>query len=362
MNRSFAWPYTATVLGAFALVLHAVPNAYMDEIFHIPQTQAFCQRRWEWNPDITTLPGSYLVAMVVSAVLGLECSTALLRTVNVLVLVLVLPHVLQRLTAKRASISLLQPVLVFCGMLFYTDVLSTAWTLATWSLVRRPSSHWPQLCILVCASMAVFTRQTNVVWLLFVSADDLISRSTHKNSLLGFVRFVWHDLCSLLWSQRALAFVVLCFAAFVQWNGAIVIGHHEHHRVSFVPVQMLYCAAAFAAFNLPLVMFEMRNVCVDLCRRRTRGRTVSAFAALTVTCAAAAKASTEPFHPFVLSDSRHYTSVLVRHIFLRASPFIRPANLHALFAPVYAWLFLALHRLVRRTLLLALRCEAKRLL
>lgn len=35
-----------------------VPNPYLDEIFHIPQAQKYCQGRWlEWDDKITTPPG-----------------------------------------------------------------------------------------------------------------------------------------------------------------------------------------------------------------------------------------------------------------------------------------------------------------
>lgn len=35
-----------------------VPEPYLDEIFHIPQAQKYCQGRWlEWDDKITTPPG-----------------------------------------------------------------------------------------------------------------------------------------------------------------------------------------------------------------------------------------------------------------------------------------------------------------
>ncbi|KAK2066903.1 hypothetical protein P8C59_000681 [Phyllachora maydis] len=41
-----------------ALVCHAVPEPYLDEFFHIPQAQKYCEGRYlDWDDKITTPPG-----------------------------------------------------------------------------------------------------------------------------------------------------------------------------------------------------------------------------------------------------------------------------------------------------------------
>lgn len=41
-----------------AVVALWVPEPYLDEIFHIPQAQKYCEGRWlEWDDKITTPPG-----------------------------------------------------------------------------------------------------------------------------------------------------------------------------------------------------------------------------------------------------------------------------------------------------------------
>ncbi|XP_041110811.1 dol-P-Glc:Glc(2)Man(9)GlcNAc(2)-PP-Dol alpha-1,2-glucosyltransferase-like isoform X2 [Polyodon spathula] len=66
---------------------------YMDEIFHVPQAQKYCEGRFnEWDPMITTLPGLYLVSVgIVKPSVWLAgwsgrmvCSTGMLRFINVL--------------------------------------------------------------------------------------------------------------------------------------------------------------------------------------------------------------------------------------------------------------------------------------
>ena len=54
----------ATYAGVAQLFAEKAPEAYMDEIFHVPQAQAYCRGEWwSWDDKITTLPGAYLVAV-----------------------------------------------------------------------------------------------------------------------------------------------------------------------------------------------------------------------------------------------------------------------------------------------------------
>ncbi|XP_069765612.1 dol-P-Glc:Glc(2)Man(9)GlcNAc(2)-PP-Dol alpha-1,2-glucosyltransferase isoform X6 [Narcine bancroftii] len=47
----------------FAMISRAQRTPYMDEIFHVPQAQKYCEGIFsEWDPMITTLPGLYLVS------------------------------------------------------------------------------------------------------------------------------------------------------------------------------------------------------------------------------------------------------------------------------------------------------------
>jgi hypothetical protein len=41
---------------------HARVRCIQDEIFHIPQTQQYCQGEFaKWDPKITTFPGTYML-------------------------------------------------------------------------------------------------------------------------------------------------------------------------------------------------------------------------------------------------------------------------------------------------------------
>lgn len=66
---SVVWPglWFVVVAGLIwqAVVTLLVPEPYLDEIFHIPQAQKYCQYRWtEWDDKITTPPGLYVFNII----------------------------------------------------------------------------------------------------------------------------------------------------------------------------------------------------------------------------------------------------------------------------------------------------------
>eukprot|EP00981_Chlorochromonas_danica_P002171 scaffold428_cov168-Ochromonas_danica.AAC.36 len=57
---------------------------FVDEIFHVPQAQRYCQNKFsEWDSKITTFPGLYYVSTVFQRLLWMkECEPALLRAMS----------------------------------------------------------------------------------------------------------------------------------------------------------------------------------------------------------------------------------------------------------------------------------------
>ncbi|KAK8751611.1 hypothetical protein OTU49_009469, partial [Cherax quadricarinatus] len=90
---SFIFPlviltFTAVSYVFFVVVYTVQPTPFIDEIFHIPQAQKYCEGSFlEWDPKITTLPGLYLFSIglngPVSWVLGHQlCDVFSLRITN----------------------------------------------------------------------------------------------------------------------------------------------------------------------------------------------------------------------------------------------------------------------------------------
>ena len=172
-----------------SLLATRVPNAYMDEIFHVPQAQKYCALDFaHWDPKITTLPGAYLLAVPFSRLAGpalqwlfpaaatggggggsgasdvgiassagagaAACTTAVLRSLNpflnaattvVLYRTSLLLHGSRghgggpgsgsaKASARHALLISLIPVHFFFSLLFYTDSAATLFVLLSYYL------------------------------------------------------------------------------------------------------------------------------------------------------------------------------------------------------------------------------------
>ncbi|KAL4440524.1 hypothetical protein ABPG75_003525 [Micractinium tetrahymenae] len=186
-------PPTVAVAALFAAL---APEPYMDEPFHVPQTQRWCAGRWrDWDPKITTFPGLYffgvaagrLEAALLSA-LGCPpaqpCSTTALRSVNLLFATACLPlfyGTAQALDASRSQAQLLLmtaacflfPLHFFFTFLYYTDVPSLFSVLAAY-LAAVPHRRYRLGAALGAA--AVLMRQTNAVWAAYALAAAALDR------------------------------------------------------------------------------------------------------------------------------------------------------------------------------------------
>jgi len=198
------------------LVNQTVPSPYMDEIFHVPQAQAYCAGNFtHWDPKITTLPGLYILSVgllkpvhqVVSwwernyplltgdvsewppqqpALIDL-CSTSTLRTVNLifsLVNLLLIYTLTTQIHGDRdyycpnlglwSSVNMaLLPVLQFSSFLYYTDPASTTLVLLLYSL-HLQDRQWLSAAT---GLLAILLRQTNIIWVLLMgmkSAGDIL--------------------------------------------------------------------------------------------------------------------------------------------------------------------------------------------
>lgn len=130
-------------------------EVYMDEIFHVPQAEAFCRLRFDhYHPAITTFPGLYLLATaayrLVGLPLGIRLDVQFLRAINVLLaaaLLETLMRVRQRLFPSEeptlpSLVIATFPISFFFYFLFYTDTASTLFVTAAY-LVSLPDCRSP---------------------------------------------------------------------------------------------------------------------------------------------------------------------------------------------------------------------------
>ncbi|KAH0851644.1 LOW QUALITY PROTEIN: hypothetical protein HID58_094589, partial [Brassica napus] len=184
------------VIPMSTIVNHIVPDPYMDEIFHVPQAQQYCNGNFRsWDPMITTPPGLYYLSLahVASLFPGMllmrttsqsfseACSTSVLRSTNAVFAVLcgVLvyeiirflgPSLSDRKATLMALVMSLYPLHWFFTFLYYTDVASLTTFLAMYLACLRRR----YILSAVFGTLAILIRQTNVVWMLFVACSGVL--------------------------------------------------------------------------------------------------------------------------------------------------------------------------------------------
>lgn len=276
--RATWWAGAAGAAAALAVVQWrlqaALPAAYMDEVFHVPQAQRYCAGDFaSWDPSITTFPGLYVLSAAAHAVarrmgLAVPCDTTFLRALNLGLLGLTaltvlrlveLVHVPRRRTdvvslAHAASVVSL-PLTLFFSHLYYTDVGSLLCVLATHAAALRAAAaatqqqqQLRQAPVLLLAAFAVAFRQTNVVWVGFSCAVAALHAAAAAVATPGGSG--WKGALSAAATALAPAAIVgAAFAAFVVRNGgAIVVGDAAAHAPVFHAAQLAYLLAAAGAY------------------------------------------------------------------------------------------------------------------
>lgn len=166
-----------------------VPDPYLDEVFHVPQAQAYWAGRWtHWDDKITTPPGLYLWSYAFNTVRRLTAADPQamvtvedLRFSNSVLIYVLLVTLYLWIAVTRKPVDgekILQrelvvvrfPLLVFFSGLYYTDVFS-AWTVVVscvvWESGRRSKGLAKfsfQLVHFVLGLVSLASRQTNIFW------------------------------------------------------------------------------------------------------------------------------------------------------------------------------------------------------
>ncbi|XP_061423106.1 putative Dol-P-Glc:Glc(2)Man(9)GlcNAc(2)-PP-Dol alpha-1,2-glucosyltransferase [Lethenteron reissneri] len=365
----------AAYLGISAAIFSAMsgsqPEPYMDEIFHVPQAQKYCNGSFlEWDPKITTPPGLYAFSLGLLSPLGWmlglppseRCSPTLLRLTSLLFSLgnfytlylltcrlhsdtkLSTPHQL----LQALSLALL-PVLYFFSFLYYTDAGSTFLALLAYLMC----AHGRHGAAALVSLLALCFRQTNVVWVAFyagtvvcqeldkaweeqhskkdASPSDRRSPSLWQ-SWLQLLRFglQWLRSPESMWRALAPAWPYAlplgAFLAFVVANDGIVLGDRASHQACLHFPQLFYFLVFTLAFSSHLLLSPTRLRDSALALRR---HPVAALALTALGCLLVWRFTY--VHPYLLADNRHYTFYLWRRALGRQAL--------ARFLPVPAYLF-----------------------
>ncbi|KAJ6012033.1 hypothetical protein N7522_002388 [Penicillium canescens] len=189
----YAIPFGLLLIPVWMIRVNAVvPEPYLDEVFHVPQAQAYWAHKWlQWDPKLTTPPGLYLWSYALCAALLLlrgtptKLTTEVLRMTNVATTAIFLPwrlqtllDTIQKVTNDRKlssylghtalNICLFPPLFFFSG-LYYTDILALLVVVEAynWDLKRASaggSGVLQTLGFLAFGLAALVCRQTNIFW------------------------------------------------------------------------------------------------------------------------------------------------------------------------------------------------------
>ncbi|KAK7957221.1 DIE2/ALG10 family protein [Apiospora aurea] len=412
----------------------SVPSPYLDEFFHIPQTQVYCQGKYfQWDDKITTPPGLYLAAIAWARLVGkTDCSARTLRQFNVVAIFWtslfatfchstckggIRSSALKSNFALHSGLNIaIFPVLFFFSGLFYTDVLSTCIVLAAYSnhSARVSSRSGPpdflnDLYTIALGVCALCMRQTNVFWVVVymggLEAVAALKAFSPKYTpghvydpsvggaepeffpwrytlgevydppvgdawpgdlalcVLSLVCAAWWNLSTMLRRTYPHIITLCLFAAFVVWNGGVVLGDKSNHVATLHAAQMLYIWPLFAFFSAPLFLPQIVRCLDAACHLVTKSSPSSGLhlessrrseekeaalkvfnavfsngpllSALVVAACLVVGLMIVHFntiiHPFTLADNRHYMFYVFRYSILRES-----AVRHAL-VPVYVF-------------------------
>ncbi|KAK0198488.1 glucosyltransferase [Armillaria mellea] len=329
-----------------------VLEPYMDEPFHIPQAQAYCRGEFiTWDPKITTPPGLYVMSLMLKSVFMFKCTIPMLRLTVALTL-LALPLAFTRLLCfhqrVRPPTSTLSPTLEslvlasfpiawFFGFLYYTEVPSLVSVVLT-VVAAAEERHW--MAALLGLISCTF-RQTNIIWVIYAFASSQLMVMRFRRPTAGSSQAsklydpptsaaVPSDLIQILKSVPAVlpellrSFVPYMFllgfcVVFVMWNGGIVLGDKSNH-VPVVHIPQMYYFAAFAtAFGWPILIAEDRGVIgligdIRNCMFGSKSRSFGTLITSVIMAVTVHKYTI--YHPFLLSDNRHYTFYAWRRIYM----------------------------------------------
>ncbi|KAK1790536.1 hypothetical protein P4O66_014425 [Electrophorus voltai] len=340
----------------FSKITREQRDPYMDEIFHVPQAQKYCEGKFnEWDPMITTLPGLYLVSVgVIKPLVWLAdwtgdvvCSTAMLRFVNllfncgnlyILYVTICKLHLKDKSRAAgRRVLSALTlstfPVLYFFTFLYYTDAGSTFFTLFAY-LMCLYGCHKAAALLGICAMLF---RQTNVIWVAFCAGSVVAQKmdeawrleqskkrdeKSPSRILLAVsgarkvARFLLGYLTTPINIKAAVsstwpyAVAGLGFVAFVVFNDGIVVGDRSSHEACLNFPQLFYFFSFTLAFSLP----------VSLCRQQLvkflHVLKKHLLLLLLVTVVSLLLVWKFTFvHKYLLADNRHFTFYVWKNIY-----------------------------------------------
>uniref|UniRef100_A0AC35UAV1 Dolichyl-P-Glc:Glc2Man9GlcNAc2-PP-dolichol alpha-1,2-glucosyltransferase n=1 Tax=Rhabditophanes sp. KR3021 TaxID=114890 RepID=A0AC35UAV1_9BILA len=287
-----------------SLINNVVPEPYMDEIFHISQTRKYCNGDFSWNPMITTPPALYLLSLPFFCNKERFFNSMLYSLAKKLFIESKFETVLTSFTIITL------PVLFQSTTLFYTDLLSLVSVFLAFSSKQTSAT--------VFFAIALLTRQTNIVWVLFYLGVQGVTSFNFKKPFYSAFELLRKNILILVLIFSSVYYVIF-------YNDAkIVLGDHKAHKPVLHLPQLAYFMVFCTASSVPIVI-ENFSKTFSFIKRYW-------FTAIALNIAFLIAVHQFTYaHPYLLADNRHYTFYIWRKIIMRNQ------NMKYYLTPIYVY-------------------------
>merc|ERR1711953_1449527 len=268
------------------------PDPLIDEVFHIPAANRYCQGNYSyWDDKITTPPGLYIYSSLILRIINwfhnVECDVPALRATNTLLLPIYflildsLHRFLYGPSPKVRNFSLL-----LFSMFYYTDNGSIV-SVLLYLLFQIFEAHLASIAV---GLVSLCFRQTNIIWLFFSSSIAILYQESDLGdyirgldkmilnlSIQPYCRYFWDSVCSIgvylaigLCDKNRIGFIIrstfgfivngIVFICFIYWNnGDIVLGDRNAHQPCFHLLQVCYFGLFNLIFAWPILLSNLKD-------------------------------------------------------------------------------------------------------
>eukprot|EP00794_Sanderia_malayensis_P005984 gene5984-6680_t len=286
------------------------PEPYMDEIFHVPQAQAYCSYNFSaWDNKITTLPALYITSLMLMHLRDFVlvgkyfnndelCSTMFLRFVNILLmlgnmwLLYELSYAIHFENLQKSSPDKTEDANIKRG-----------------KKRKKIQEHQSRKETIQKAGVSILRRIENDL--------PLLSDGPFK-----FLSAMFNVIISHFNAVLTCAFPYICacvgFIVFVVKNNGIVVGDRSSHQACLNIPQMFYFLGFTMVMSFPTFLSPsaIKTALTKARKLATDPRKITIFLFIVIITAGSIHKLTY-IHKYLLADNRHFTFYIWRRIYDR---------------------------------------------
>lgn len=237
-----------------SIIFMSIDRADVDEKVHYRQISRFVKGNYEILPNLTTIPG-YNIIIAIFVKVGGYHSLEKARIISLalsMITIWIFFIISKKLNANDPHIRTLQfvflPISFFYFPLIYTDIISLLFVLVAFYFSLKKQYYSSA----IFSILAILTRQTNIVWAVFIWVYSYVSIYAFRlslKSLYEYLRLTIGYIC-----------VFILFAIFVFFNQGIAIGDKTNHEAGLYFGNIYLFLSVIGLFFLPILISLFRKI------------------------------------------------------------------------------------------------------